>query len=249
MSICSNRALERHIDRSIDDYAQRPLLVVLTDIGERLGEVGIDHAGHGDQEVMGEVHELICSKDGAIVDGAGRFNKLRCYNKLMLSPWTRLRAARRTSRMHVARFDLLTSRLTATPRAPKNQLGQPPLATEKELATFLAEVERRAFKQAVFAVRDEHLAARPGAGRDAQAGGEVRGKAVGGASACCFSGFFKTPYGTTIDGKRCGRCGPPCCHRWGKAGRGRPRSAGYSGGNRRRRVLSPVPRRSWSASR
>ena len=35
---------------------------------------------------------------------------------------------------------------------------QPPLATEKELATFLAEVERRAFKQAVFAVRDEHLA-------------------------------------------------------------------------------------------
>ena len=34
----------------------------------------------------------------------------------------------------------------------------PTLATEKELATFLAEVERRAFKQAVFAVRDEHLA-------------------------------------------------------------------------------------------
>ncbi|PWT72178.1 MAG: RNA polymerase sigma factor [Proteobacteria bacterium] len=32
------------------------------------------------------------------------------------------------------------------------------MATEKELATFLAEVERRAFKQAVFAVRDEHLA-------------------------------------------------------------------------------------------
>jgi len=36
--------------------------------------------------------------------------------------------------------------------------GQLPLATEKELATFLAEVERRAFKQAIFAVRDEHLA-------------------------------------------------------------------------------------------
>jgi RNA polymerase sigma-70 factor, ECF subfamily len=32
------------------------------------------------------------------------------------------------------------------------------LATEQELASFLAEVERRAFKQAVFAVRDEHLA-------------------------------------------------------------------------------------------
>jgi RNA polymerase sigma-70 factor (ECF subfamily) len=36
--------------------------------------------------------------------------------------------------------------------------GQPPLATEKELSTFLAEVERRAFKQAVFAVRDDQLA-------------------------------------------------------------------------------------------
>ena len=33
-----------------------------------------------------------------------------------------------------------------------------PLATYKELADFLAEVERRAFKQALFAVRDEHLA-------------------------------------------------------------------------------------------
>ena len=33
-----------------------------------------------------------------------------------------------------------------------------PLATYKELADFLAEVERRAFKQAVFSIRDEHLA-------------------------------------------------------------------------------------------
>jgi RNA polymerase sigma-70 factor (ECF subfamily) len=32
------------------------------------------------------------------------------------------------------------------------------LATQQELAAFLAEVERRAFKQAVFAVRDQHLA-------------------------------------------------------------------------------------------
>jgi len=52
---------------------------------------------------------------------------------------------------------LLTSRLPRPSRA-KNQPGKLPLATEKELATFLAEVERRAFKQAVFAVRDEHLA-------------------------------------------------------------------------------------------
>ena len=33
-----------------------------------------------------------------------------------------------------------------------------PLATYKELADFLAEVERRAFKQALFAVRDEETA-------------------------------------------------------------------------------------------
>jgi RNA polymerase sigma-70 factor (ECF subfamily) len=33
-----------------------------------------------------------------------------------------------------------------------------PLATEHELATFLAEVERRAFKQAVFAVRNDQVA-------------------------------------------------------------------------------------------
>ena len=32
------------------------------------------------------------------------------------------------------------------------------LATQEQLAAFLAEVERRAFKQAVFAVRDQHLA-------------------------------------------------------------------------------------------
>jgi RNA polymerase sigma-70 factor (ECF subfamily) len=33
-----------------------------------------------------------------------------------------------------------------------------PLATHKELSDFLAEVERRAYKQALFAIRDEHLA-------------------------------------------------------------------------------------------
>ncbi|MCE5180790.1 MAG: RNA polymerase sigma factor [Betaproteobacteria bacterium] len=32
------------------------------------------------------------------------------------------------------------------------------MATHRELSTFLAEVERRAFKQALFAVRDEHTA-------------------------------------------------------------------------------------------
>jgi RNA polymerase sigma-70 factor (ECF subfamily) len=44
---------------------------------------------------------------------------------------------------------------TASPR--KNRKANP-LATHKELSDFLAEVERRACKQALFAVRDDHLA-------------------------------------------------------------------------------------------
>jgi RNA polymerase sigma-70 factor, ECF subfamily len=43
-------------------------------------------------------------------------------------------------------------------RAPAIDTGPKPLATQKELADFLAEVERRAFKQALFAVRDDQLA-------------------------------------------------------------------------------------------
>ena len=37
-------------------------------------------------------------------------------------------------------------------------LSEQPLATAKELSDFLAEIERRAFKQAVFAVRDDEAA-------------------------------------------------------------------------------------------
>jgi RNA polymerase sigma-70 factor, ECF subfamily len=44
---------------------------------------------------------------------------------------------------------------TAPPR--KNRKAKP-LATHKELSDFLAEVERRAYKQALFAIRDDHLA-------------------------------------------------------------------------------------------
>jgi RNA polymerase sigma-70 factor, ECF subfamily len=41
------------------------------------------------------------------------------------------------------------------PSAPEKGV---PLATQKELSDFFAEVERRAYKQALFAVRDDHLA-------------------------------------------------------------------------------------------
>ena len=39
-----------------------------------------------------------------------------------------------------------------------HRLGQRKLATHQEISGFLAEVERRAFKQAMFATRDEHAA-------------------------------------------------------------------------------------------
>jgi len=49
--------------------------------------------------------------------------------------------------------------LLRLPRAPHaRRIRDIPLATEHELATFLAEVERRAFKQAMFAVRNDQIA-------------------------------------------------------------------------------------------
>jgi len=44
------------------------------------------------------------------------------------------------------------------PRATPYRIRRAQLATRKELSDFLAEVERRAYKQALFAVRDQHTA-------------------------------------------------------------------------------------------
>lgn len=41
---------------------------------------------------------------------------------------------------------------------PPSRRGADTLATEQQISSFLAEVERRAYKQAVFAVRDSHTA-------------------------------------------------------------------------------------------
>ena len=59
------------------------------------------------------------------------------------------------------------------------------MASDKELADFLAGVERRAFKQAAYAVRDDD-ASLDIAGRDDQACGEVR-RPAGGRVAAAFS--------------------------------------------------------------
>lgn len=48
--------------------------------------------------------------------------------------------------------------LIRCPPKPDQTFGVSQLATYQELSAFLAEVERRAFKHAVFAVHDEHLA-------------------------------------------------------------------------------------------
>jgi RNA polymerase sigma-70 factor (ECF subfamily) len=48
--------------------------------------------------------------------------------------------------------------VAGAPRSSSAPKKARPLATEKELSDFLVEVERRAYKQALFAVRDDHLA-------------------------------------------------------------------------------------------
>jgi len=49
---------ERHVDWPIDYDTQRSLLIVLTNVGQRAGEVRVRHIRHGDQKVMCQVHGL-----------------------------------------------------------------------------------------------------------------------------------------------------------------------------------------------
>ena len=41
--------------RAIDDDADRAILVVLADVGQRAGKIRVGHGGHGDQEMIGEI--------------------------------------------------------------------------------------------------------------------------------------------------------------------------------------------------
>ncbi len=52
----------------------------------------------------------------------------------------------------------LSPRAMFATAATVSQRTDPPLATHQEISAFLAEIERRAFKQAMFAVRDEDSA-------------------------------------------------------------------------------------------
>ena len=49
---------EGEVDRSVDHNAERPLLVMLTDISERLRKIGVRHVGHGNQKLIREVYIL-----------------------------------------------------------------------------------------------------------------------------------------------------------------------------------------------
>jgi RNA polymerase sigma-70 factor (ECF subfamily) len=64
------------------------------------------------------------------------------------------------TRRRVALLRRARNRATAggAPDRPPRITRTPPLATRKELSDFLASVERRAYKQAVFAVRDDEAA-------------------------------------------------------------------------------------------
>ena len=44
--------------RAVDDQLRAPLLVVFADVGQGLGKMRIGHIGHGDQEMVREVHRL-----------------------------------------------------------------------------------------------------------------------------------------------------------------------------------------------
>ena len=46
---------QRHVGRLVDDDAERAVLVVLADVGERVRKMRIRHRRHGDQEVMREI--------------------------------------------------------------------------------------------------------------------------------------------------------------------------------------------------
>ena len=89
--------------------------------------------------------------DVLIVNGPRRFNKLAPLQEVTGLTWVEPKLSGCTSGSRFVNIPLLRS-------SREEPTGHLPLATEKELAIFLAEVERRAFKQAVFAVRDEHLA-------------------------------------------------------------------------------------------
>ena len=56
------QTLQIHVGRAIDDDAQCAVFIVFADEGQRAGKVRINHGGHGDEKVLGEVDAVHKSK-------------------------------------------------------------------------------------------------------------------------------------------------------------------------------------------
>ena len=46
---------QRHVDRAVYNHAQCPLLVMLADINQRTGEIGVGHCRHGNEKMVSQV--------------------------------------------------------------------------------------------------------------------------------------------------------------------------------------------------
>jgi hypothetical protein len=58
---------ETHVDRPIDDHAQRATRVMFRDIDQALGKIRVNHRRHGDEKMVSQVDAL----HGLILMGGG----------------------------------------------------------------------------------------------------------------------------------------------------------------------------------
>ena len=52
------QARQIHVDRPVDDDPKRTAFVVLADVDQRIGEIGIFQRRHGDQEIVGQIDAI-----------------------------------------------------------------------------------------------------------------------------------------------------------------------------------------------
>ena len=95
----------------------------------------------------------------------------------------------------------------ASPQSRPTITKATPLATHKELSDFLAEVERRAYKQALFAVRDDHLALDIVQDAMLKLTEKIRDPPAAPSCRCCSSVSCRTRSAISTGGRRCARCG------------------------------------------
>ena len=67
---------QRHVDRLVDDDAERAVLVVLADVRQRMREMRIGHGRHGDQEMVGQI-DRTGHGVAIVIRGGCRHNRTR----------------------------------------------------------------------------------------------------------------------------------------------------------------------------